>query len=229
MSRWIDRIVSLLKWPIAVIGLLSLPALAWALFDLVRGLGSARPLLPFLGGFVAFVVLWFGGLGRPEHAGFFTAAEHELTHALFAWLTLHRVVGFRGTWTSGGHVRYLGKGNWLIAIAPFVFPLVALLVALALTALPRHDVVYASPVLGAALAYHAAATWSRSHRHTSDLREAGTLFSILFVPAATLLVYGLLLAFLLGGGHAMHRYLHQAFGHTVGFGELAWKWISRRS
>lgn len=226
MSKWLDGILSLLKWPVAVVGLLSLPALCWSLYDLVRGMGSAKPLLPFLGGFLIYAAVWYGGLNRPAYAGFFSTMEHELTHALFAWATLHRVLGFRGTWTSGGHVRYLGKGNWLIAIAPFVFPTFSLLAALALGALPRAYLVYASPILGVTLAYHATSTWSRAHRHQGDLREVGTVFSLVFVPSATVLVYGLVIAFVCGGGRAMHHYVHQAFAHTLGFARLAWSWIT---
>ena len=224
MSKWIDSILALLKWPVAVAGLLSLPALSWALYDLVRTMGSAKPLLPMLLGALGFVVVWYGGLRRAAFARWATL-EHELTHALFAWVTLHRTVGFFGTWRSGGHVRYLGKGNWLIAIAPFVFPTFSLLVALALSVLPRPYLVYAGAVLGIMLAYHATSTWSRTHRHQGDLREVGTLFTIFFVPAATLLVYGLLIALVIGGGRAMHHYVHQAFAHTLGVARMAWSWI----
>ncbi|HKA89093.1 MAG TPA: hypothetical protein VKE22_15590 [Haliangiales bacterium] len=215
-----------MKWPVAVVGLLSLPALAWSLYDLLRGMGSARPIVPFLVGCAVFVAAWYGGLNRPGRAGFFATMEHELTHALFAWATLHRVVGFRGTWTSGGHIRYLGKGNWLIAIAPFVCPTFSLLVAAALGAVPRQYVAVGSAILGVTLAYHATTTWSRAHRHQGDLREVGTLFSLTFVPAATLLVYGLLVAFVIGGGRAMHHYVHAALAHTLGFGRLVWAWIT---
>jgi hypothetical protein len=224
MSKWIDSILALLKWPVAVAGLLSLPALSWALYDLVRNMGSAKPLLPLLLGALGFVVVWYGGLRRAALARWATL-EHELTHALFAWVTLHRTVGFLGTWRSGGHVRYLGKGNWLIAIAPFVFPTFSLVAALALSPLPRHYLVFAGALLGVTLAYHATSTWSRTHRHQGDLREVGTLFAIFFVPAATILVYGLLIAFVIGGGRAMHQYLHQAFAHTLGVAQLAWSWI----
>lgn len=224
MSKWIDSILALLKWPIAIAGLLSLPALGWALLDLLRSMGSAKPLLPLLLGAIGFVVAWVGVLRRPALARWATI-EHELTHALFAWATFHRTVGFLGTWKSGGHVRHLGKGNWLIAIAPFVVPTFSLAAALVLSALPRHALVVASPVLGVTLAYHAVATWSRTHRHQGDLREVGTLFAIFFVPAATLLVYGVLLALVAGGGRAMHHYVHQAFGHALGVAHLVWSWI----
>src|SRR5262245_31327914 len=193
MSRWTDGLLSLLKWPVAIVAIISLPALGWSLVDLLTGMRSLKPLVPMLIGAVACVVVWYGGLRRPALARWATL-EHELTHALFAWLTLHRTVGFFGTWRSGGHVRYLGKGNWLIAIAPFVVPTFALVVAIVLAALPRSAIPYAGFVLGAVLAYHAVSTWSRTHRHQGDLREVGTLFSILFVPAATLLVYGLTIA-----------------------------------
>jgi len=225
MSRWIDSLIALLKWPVAIVGLLSLPALAWALFDLLTSLGSAKPLVPVLVGALAFVAVWYAVLRRPAYARW-ASAEHELTHALCAWVTLHRTVGLAGTLRSGGHVRYLGRGNWLIAIAPFVLPTVSMGLSALLGALPRHGLVYASWLLGVTLAYHFTSTWSRAHRHQGDLREVGTLFALCFVPAATLLTYGLLLAFAVGGGRAMHHFIDQALGRTLAVAHLAWSWIS---
>jgi hypothetical protein len=116
-------------------------------------------------------------------------------------------------------IRGTGLGAPLVETETF-----SLLVALALSVLPRHYLVYASALLGVTLAYYATSTWSRTHRHQGDLREVGTLFAIFFVPA-TILVYGLLIAFVIGGGRAMHQYLHQAFAHTLGVAHLAWSWI----
>jgi hypothetical protein len=226
MSKWLDRLLALLKWPVALVGLLFFPALLWALYDLLRGIGSAKPLLPFLAGFLVYFVAWFAVLSGPSFAGFFSTMEHELTHALFAWVTFHPVVGFRGTWTSGGHIRYLGRGNWLVSIGPYFVPTLSLLAALALSLLPHRYLLYGSPILGAMLAYHATTTWARSRRHQSDLREVGFFFSLFVLPSATALLYGLFLSFVVAGGHGMQHYLSQAYGHMVGFARALWSWIA---
>ncbi len=53
---------------------------------------------------------------------------HELTHAVWTWLCGGRVKRFKAS-ASGGHV-ILTKSNFLIALAPYFFPLYAVLVIL---------------------------------------------------------------------------------------------------
>ena len=57
--------------------------------------------------------------------------EHELTHALFAVLTLNRVTSLSAQQGSG-HLAYEGPGNWLVSLAPYFFPAFCVLPLLAL-------------------------------------------------------------------------------------------------
>jgi hypothetical protein len=199
ISKGIDSALSWLKWPIAVVSLIFLPGLAYSLFFVVRAIHhSPGRAYPFLLGAGAYALFWLVVIRRRAHLGFLATFEHELTHALFAWATLHRVIGFRATLRSGGHIRYVGRGNWLIAVAPYFFPTVSLLVILVLHWLPGRHLVAGGAVLGATIAYHVLSTWSDAHRHQSDLREAGLLFSFLFLTAANALVLGLLISFACG-------------------------------
>src|SRR6266567_4267697 len=223
MTRLLDRILWLLKWPLAVIGFLFLPGMLLAFFGMLKHLAAGpRALIPFLVGFGAFVGAWYVALERRSAGRFLGSMEHELTHALFAALTLHRVPGFLRAWRSGGHIRYAGRGNWLIAISPFFCPTLSLLVAVLLHALPLAYVRYAGGLLGATLAYHLLTTWPEAHRHHSDIREANWLFCLVFLPPANAFVIGSLLALVTGGGRAWPHYLHDAFAHTVGFAHLVW-------
>ena len=154
--------------------------------------------------------------------GFFATLEHELTHALFAWATFHRVIGFRATLRSGGHIRYVGRGNWLIAVAPYFFPTISLLVNVVLSWLPGRHLVLGSAVLGVTVAYHALSTWSETHRHQSDLREAGMLFCLLFLTAANARVFGLLLSYA-GGLRSLTAHLDHVGGPTWSF----FRWLVR--
>ena len=90
-------------------------------------------------------------------------------------------------------MRYEGRGNWLIAIAPFIVPLFALLVMV--LAIWVHDQRVISALLGLFLAWNVIGNWSSTHRHHGDHREAGGLFSFLFVTCSNLLVLGLVLAY----------------------------------
>src|SRR5688572_30996224 len=103
LAGGIDRVLAWLKWPVAVAGLLFLPGLASGLYRMAGALQrDPRPSLPFLAGAAAFFVVWYLLRGRAL-ATFLVTLEHELTHALFAWATFHRVVGFRASLRGGGH------------------------------------------------------------------------------------------------------------------------------
>src|SRR5437879_7448193 len=53
---------------------------------------------------------------------------HELTHALWTWLLGGRVKKFKAS-SRGGHV-VVSRSNFLVALAPYFFPLYAMLVVL---------------------------------------------------------------------------------------------------
>jgi len=129
LSSWIDRVLALLKWPIAIVSLVFLPGVVYALTFVVRDI-ARRPaaIVPLLVGAGAFLVVWLVVLRPRTSRHYLVTFEHELTHALFAWLTLHRVSGLRAALRGGGHARYEGRGNWLIAMAPFVIPTLSLIV-----------------------------------------------------------------------------------------------------
>src|SRR5687767_6418082 len=115
LANGVDRLLAWLKWPVAIAAVILLPGLAVALARVVRAIAQApQPALAFLAGAVGFVLVWLVLLRRRALTSFVMTLEHELTHALVAWLTFHRVVEFRATLRSGGHVRFLGRGNWLI-------------------------------------------------------------------------------------------------------------------
>ena len=196
IARALDTLLAWLKWPVAIAALILLPGLLYALYVVVRGIavepGDCVPFLLGLGGYTVF----FLALAR-RRVGLWTIVEHELTHALFAWATFHRVVDFAAM-RGGGHVRFVGRGNWLIFIAPYFFPAFTLLVIAVLSVLPPHHLEVGAGVLGASVAHHLFSTWSETHRHQTDLREVGWLFSWLFLPAINAFVLGIVLAYAAG-------------------------------
>ncbi len=215
IARALDRILGLLKWPIAIVALVLAPGLVYALAFVVRGVATApRSCVPCLIGAALYSVFWFA-FGK-RRMGFWSTLEHELTHALFAWATFHRVVGFSATVRSGGHIRYTGRGNWLIAIAPYFFPTVSLIWIAILTWVPGHHLELGGIVLGATVAYHVWSTWSETHRHQSDLREVGWLFSIVFLVAANAFVLGLLIAYACGQ-RSLTAHLEHVRGPSAAF------------
>ena len=214
LARAIDRLLGWLKWPIAIVALIFLPGLVYALYFVVRGV-AAHPgnCVPFLLGAGAYAVFFLAFARR--RVGFWTIVEHELTHALFAWATFHRVVGFSAM-RGGGHIRYVGRGNWLIAIAPYFFPTVSLIAIAVLTWAPGHHLALGGAILGVTVAYHALSTWSETHRHQTDLREVGWLFCVPFLIAANAFVFGLLLAYACGQ-RSLTAHLDHVRGPSVAF------------
>lgn len=199
IANTLDRILAILKWPVAIAGLVFLPGLVMALLEVVRAIyREPEASLAFLAGAAASAVAWYLLLRRRSLGNFVVVLEHELTHAIFAWLTFHRVVGFRASLRRGGHVRFLGRGNWLISIAPYFVPTLSIIAIVVLQWLPERHLAYGSAALGATLTYHLFSTWSETHRHQSDLREVGLIFSAVFLIAANALVYGLILGFACG-------------------------------
>jgi hypothetical protein len=215
IARILDRLLGLLKWPVAIVALVLAPGLVYALYFVLRGVASApHACVPFLVGAAVYSIVWF--VLDKHRIGFWATLEHELTHALFAWATFHRVVGFRATMRSGGHIRYLGRGNWLIAIAPYFFPTLSLIAIAVLTWAPGHHLVLGGGVLGVTVAYHALSTWSETHRHQTDLREVGWLFCVPFLISANAFVFGLLLSYACGQ-RSLTAHLHHVRGPSMAF------------
>ena len=121
MNKVIDFMINLCRWPVALMLLFSLPALvkSYQYFNFFN-----RHFYYMAAGIVFF---WFIAItaGRELRSQIQTIA-HELTHTLFAFLTLHFVKRVRlNPDGSGGSMAFAGHGNWLITLAPYFFPLFA--------------------------------------------------------------------------------------------------------
>ncbi len=214
----IDRVISWLKWPIAIVSLVLLPGVFYAMTFVARDLGH-RPaaIVPLLVGAGAFLLVWLVAVLPKTSRHRLVTVEHELTHALLALVTLHRVSGLRATLAGGGHVGYAGRGNWLIAIGPFVMPTFTLAIIVVGHWVDHSRVLVG--VLGATLAWNVVGNWASPHRHHGDHREAGTIFALLFVTCANLLVLGLVLAYATGA-RSITGHLDHVRGPAAAF--LAW-------
>lgn len=208
LSQRIDLVVNLLKWPIAVVALLLLPYSVLASLGLLKTIVSnPKPVLPLLIGLVVYVVLWWRLLRRPIFGTFLSTLEHELTHALFAIVTFHKVTGLRATWRSGGHMTYQGTGSWLITVAPYFFPTICMFILAASVLLPPSLRIPIGVLMGATIGYHITSTYRETHAGQSDLKKAGWPFCLLFLPTANIISYGVLLSFCHGGKSQLLAFL----------------------
>jgi len=142
------------------------------------------------------VVLWliaFFGLPRPIVLYVF---GHELTHALWVWLMGGRVSHFR-VGRDGGHI-LTDKNNFLIALAPYFFPIYSILVlalygglSLFVNVQPYGRLLYA--LVGVTWAFHFTFTCWMIPKNQSDLRDNGTIFSLVVIYLTNLLLLGVML------------------------------------
>jgi hypothetical protein len=211
-SWHIDRIVNWLKWPVAAVAVLLLPNSVLASLDLLRKVvADPRPVWPLLAGLGLYGLVWWRFLRRPVFGSFVSTLEHELTHAIFALVTLHKVTGLRATWWRGGHVSFQGTGNWLITIAPYFFPTICLFILTASLFLPAAILSPVGALLGAAIGYHITSTYRETHAGQSDLKKVGWLFCLLFLSTANIISYGVLLSFCYGGTPHLLAFLRATF------------------
>jgi hypothetical protein len=109
---------------------------------------------------------------------------HELTHALWTWAMGGRLKKFKAS-AGGGHV-VVTKSNFLIALAPYFFPLYAILI-MAAYALGSHfwawriHALWFHIALGAAYAFHLTLTWHVLKMSQSDVEREGYLFSMVVI------------------------------------------------
>jgi len=216
MQRLINALVNGLKWPIAAAALLSLPGSLTSMQPaLNRLLEVPEHALPFVLGFGGYIVGWWLFFRKHIWGSAFSTLEHELTHALFAVLTFHRVKSIKATWRQGGVMQFEGGGNWLITIAPYFVPTLTLVVLAVMFFLDGGGPRWLHIGLGATVSYHATSTWRETHREQTDLQEVGFLFAFLFLPAANVLSYGLIFAIVVGGWPAGIEYLSAAYSSAL--------------
>jgi Peptidase M50B-like len=186
VPKWIKFILAVLLLPVCA-------GAAMALENVLRAGGSADTTwIPILAGAACWLVI-FVLLPKPMWIYVF---GHELTHALWTWLFGGQVKKMKVT-AKGGHV-IISKTNFLIALAPYFFPLYAVLVVLAFAVghlfWDWHNyLVWFDLLIGAAYAFHVSLTWHVLQTRQSDITSQGYLFSavIIFLGNVCVLLLGI--------------------------------------
>lgn len=202
MTKLVDHIINLLKWPVAVYMFISLPALWMSQNFFV--FATSKFLALAAGFFLYFVAKTMADSSMR------TAMQiiaHELTHAFFALITGHKVKKIRlDPEGAGGEMVFdsAGVGNWLIVIAPYFFPLFGFFYMLFMGFMPSYLVF--NGFLGYFLGYHMDTVGSQIHEKQTDLPKVGYLFCALFLPGANLWMIGSMLAFNSKGWSGVETY-----------------------
>ena len=206
MARLLDFILTCLKWPVALFALFSLPAL-WQALHYFQ-VDNMRFFAFLAGGFI-YVALKIVAAARTNIS--MQILAHEFTHIFFALLTFHKVVHVHLNMDeSGGAMGFKGKGNWLIVVGPYFFPLFLFFVMLGITFFSDRlpDGYWVNGFLGYLFVYHAESIITETHPEQPDFKEVGFPFCWMFLPSANLFVCSVILAFNNGGWANVLKYLH---------------------
>jgi hypothetical protein len=178
MPKWAKFVVAVLLLPLCV-------GAGLALARVVRVSGSADTVwVAFIAGAACWVVIYVL-LPKPMWVYVF---GHELTHALWVWLMGGRVKRFKAT-AKGGHV-VVTKTNFLIALAPYFFPLYAVIIILIFLGVQQF---WFHLLAGASYAFHLTLTWYVLQTRQSDITDQGYLFSwvVIFLGNIIVLLLGI--------------------------------------
>lgn len=195
--KYINRFLALIKWPVAVTMLLVIPAAiqTFQRYFTIRAQLNWHNLAYFFVGFAFFCVVRVAFIVKRGNA---ETMEHEITHSLFAMLTLHPVHDLQVHDQGGGYMSFKGEGNWLIAISPYFFPLsayVMVFLAIAASQIVGYMPDWVFVGIGCAVAYNLISFATQLHPEQTDFKVAGYLFTLCFLPGANMLAFGVILAF----------------------------------
>lgn len=186
MPKWVKMLVAIALLPLCI-------GAAQALWMVIQRSGSADTTwVPLLAGAACWVVVY---LLLPKPMWIYVLG-HELTHAVWAWLFGAQVRKLKVT-SGGGHV-VITKTNFLIALAPYFFPLYAVLVVVVFVIGHliwnwREFLALFDLFLGAAYAFHLTLTAHILKTRQTDITEQGYLFSavIIFLGNISVLLLGI--------------------------------------
>jgi len=174
MQKWSKTIIAILLLPFCI-------GAVQALFKVLAQTGQADTIWVATAGGAACWLAVFLLLPKPMRIYVF---GHELTHALWTWAFGGKVKKFKAT-SDGGHV-VVTKNNFMIALAPYFFPLYVVLVVGCfvmghlLWGWTRY-LVWFHLLVGAAYAFHITLTWHILQTRQSDITSQGYFFSAVII------------------------------------------------
>src|ERR1700757_680002 len=190
-TRWVKNIIAVFLLPWCAI-LTQTFFTAFTRATLHQQLWAGAEFWFFSLGAILWLIAFFG-LSRPVIVYVF---GHEVTHVLWVWLMGGRVSKFRVS-GEGGHI-VTNRTNFLIALAPYFFPLYSVLAiavygiaSLFFNVAPYGQLLYA--ILGITWAFHLSFTCWMIPKNQTDLSDHGTFFSLVLIYLMNLLLLCMML------------------------------------
>ena len=198
MHATLHLVFKIFKWPVALIALVGLPGMAMACWNRLSA-SFSEAYLPFWIGVGGMLLLWGLLLRKAKWARFLTTIEHEALHAIIGFISFVPIRELKVNEDGSGHVVFTPPTNWLMLLAPYFIPLTLAIYAAIVFALELDPGIEAA-VLGAIFGLEWAGNVREIHPNQTDFRQAGLVFTLLFLPSAILLSYGTAITMLLEGG-----------------------------
>ena len=151
-----------------------------------------------------------------SQSSYFSILRHELIHNLFAILTFQKPQGLVVKKGEGGQFSFSGRGNMLITLSPYFFPMLSFF-WMPVSALSLSNKTAFHIILGILLGFEIIMSLKDIHIHQTDFKPFGLVFSILFISVASLICWGCVIAFVQNGLHGMANYLQGGAMGTFGF------------
>lgn len=190
-TKWVKFVVALFLLPVCAL-LSQTFFTSFARATVAERLWAGEEFWFFSLGTVLWLIAFFG-LPRPLWIYVF---GHELTHALWVWMMGGRVSRFK-VGREGGHI-VTDKNNFLIALAPYFFPLYSILVlalygvlSLFFNLQPYGRWLYA--LIGITWAFHLSFTCWMIPKNQTDLSDNGTFFSLVVIYLTNLILLSVML------------------------------------
>ena len=224
ISKRIDKLVELTKWPAAFLAVLALPLTVyawWKLFFQVQVYPFYS--LMFAIGVVLFVLLARTTLAQSAFARRVVELERDVTQSVLAFAMLHPEVVSGANKYKGARVRWLGRGNWIMLAAPYFVPTTTILLWLVSLIFFQS---FHCLVLGFGISYHLTVVALQCRLGTSETRRLGNRFCWMFLPATNFLVVGLVASYALNGFASMGDFLYDWMGLPRAFFNWIWKAFS---
>jgi hypothetical protein len=191
-------------------------------------------------GFWQTAKFWYFSTGALVMAGWFWSGllqsfflylyvlGHELTHAVFVLIFRGKVTDFHVS-TEGGYIT-TNKTNLVIALSPYFVPFWSLICAVLYAALrffvtlpPAWDLAFYA-AMGVTWTFHMVWTLWMIPRDQPDLRDNGTLLSLVVIYLANLLVLVALLCLAEESPwHHTREFALEWLRHAVTWGDLLWR------
>jgi hypothetical protein len=166
----------------------------------------------FLSGGVLFLIFWIFYFSRRDN--FWSILQHELTHAFFALFFFKKVHTISASRQKGGKIS-IERGNFVIALAPYFFPLISILFGIIkLLMYPQYTLLF-NFMIGFSFIFFILNMFSTLHLNQTDIRDSGIIFSIVFIIFFNIFFLGLILYVIKGDFSTVIGYITGGLNESI--------------